>query len=298
MKILFVLVLCAVALEARALTQVVMLGTGTPIPTPNRSGPSTAIVVDGKAYLVDFGPGVVRRAAEASTEYGGKIAALNVDQLEIAFLTHLHHDHSAGLPDLIYTGWTHGRTSPFKLYGPPGTESMAMHVGKAWEEDNRYRLYGLEPATTEGWKIDAEDVEEGVVYQDSRVKVEAFNVKHGTWPNAFAYKFTTPDKVIVISGDAAYDTRIETMASGADILIHEVMSEEAISQRSIFWQSYHRSNHTSSVDLARLASRAKPGLLVLYHVLVWGLDDRTVLDEVQALYGGRVILAEDLDIYE
>ena len=66
-------------------TQVVMLGTGTPIPTPERAGPATAIVVDGKAYLVDFGPGVVRRAAAVSAEYGGPLEALNVERLDIAF---------------------------------------------------------------------------------------------------------------------------------------------------------------------------------------------------------------------
>lgn len=86
-KNLLAMALLIVATSAFGATQVVMLGTGTPIPTPDRSGPATAIVVDGKAYLVDFGPGVVRRAAAASTEYGGTIDGLAVDKLEIAFLT-------------------------------------------------------------------------------------------------------------------------------------------------------------------------------------------------------------------
>lgn len=286
------------AITATAATQVVMLGTGTPIPTPDRSGPATAIVVDGKAYLVDFGPGVVRRAAAASTEYGGTVPGLAVDQLGIAFLTHLHHDHSAGLPDLVYTSWTHGRAMPFELYGPEGTNAMATHVSAAYAEDNRYRLYGLEPAAPEGWKINAHDITEGVVYRDERVTVEAFKVKHGTWPNAFGYRFTTPDKVIVISGDAAYDPTIETMATGADILIHEVVSEAAVNSRDAFWQSYHRSNHTTSYELAGLASRAQPDLLILYHVLVFGLPDEVVLDEVRSRYDGDVVLANDLDIFE
>jgi len=281
-----------------ARTQIVMLGTGTPIPTPERSGPATAIVVNGKAYIVDFGPGVVRRAAEASKEYGGSIPALNVDQLGVAFLTHLHHDHSAGLPDLVYTSWTHGREDPFELYGPPGIAAMAKNVGEAWQEDNRYRLYGLEPATPDGWQINAHEITEGVIYTDDRITVEAFKVKHGTWPNAFAYRFTTPDKVIVISGDAAYDPKMESMARGADVLIHEVVSERALEQRSEFWQNYHRSNHTTSYELAGLASRAKPKLLVLYHVLVFGLEDHVVLEEVKAEYDGDVVLAEDLDVFD
>lgn len=283
---------------ATAETRVVMLGTGTPIPTPERSGPATAIVVDGKAYLVDFGPGVVRRAAAASTEYGGSVPSLKVDQLGIAFLTHLHHDHSAGLPDLVFTSWTHGREMPFELYGPEGTAAMAANVSAAYAEDNRYRLYGLEPAAPEGWKINAHDIGEGVVYRDDRVTVEAFKVKHGTWPNAFGYRFTTPDKIIVISGDAAYDPNIEAMATGADILIHEVLSEAAVESRDAFWQNYHRNNHTTSYELAALASRAKPRLLILYHVLVFGLPDRVVLEEVRSRYDGDVVLANDLDIFE
>lgn len=288
----------AATMSAYGATQVVMLGTGTPIPTPQRSGPATAIVVDGKAYLVDFGPGVTRRAAAASSEYGGNIDALRVDQLGVAFLTHLHHDHSAGLPDLVYTSWTHGREQPFELYGPEGTIKMAQHVTSAWTEDHRYRLYGLEPATAQGWKINAHDIDEGIVYRDERVIVEAFKVKHGTWPNAFGYKFTTSDKVIVISGDAAYDPKVEAMATGADILIHEVVSEAALNTRTEFWQTYHRNNHTPSYELARLAARAKPGLLVLYHVLVFGLEDNVALKEVQSRYDGNVVLANDLDVFD
>ena len=297
-ELLLAIALLTASISASGATQVVMLGTGTPIPTPDRSGPATAIVVDGKAYIVDFGPGVVRRAAAASTEYGGTVEGLAVDKLEIAFLTHLHHDHSAGLPDLVYTSWTHGREKPLELYGPAGIKAMAEHVAAAWEEDNRYRLYGLEPAAPEGWKINAHEIDEGVVYRDERVTVDAFKVKHGTWPNAFGYRFTTPDKVIVISGDAAYDPTIEKMATGADILIHEVVSEQAVNARDPFWQNYHRSNHTTSHELATLASRAKPGLLILYHVLVFGLEDDIVLEEVKARYDGNVVLAEDLDIFE
>ena len=84
---------------------------------------------------------------------------------------------------------------------------------------------------------------------------------------------------------------------GADILIHEVVSERALAQRSEFWQNYHRSNHTTSYELAELASRARPGLLVLYHVLVFGMEDEVVLREVQEKYDGPVVLAEDLDVY-
>ena len=85
-----------------------MLGTGTPNADPERSGPAVAIVVNDTPYLVDFGPGVVRRATAATPEYGGEIEGLAAKNLKVAFLTHLHSDHSAGLADLILTPWTLG----------------------------------------------------------------------------------------------------------------------------------------------------------------------------------------------
>jgi ribonuclease Z len=130
-----------------------MLGTGMPIPNPERSGPAVAIVVNDTPYLVDFGPGVVRRAAAASPKFGGAIAGLDVTQLRTAFLTHLHSDHSAGFPDLILTPWTMGRDVPLEVYGPEGINEMAGHLLKAYQEDIRYRLYGLEPANNQGWRV-------------------------------------------------------------------------------------------------------------------------------------------------
>ena len=131
-------------------TQVVMLGTGTPNADPDRSGPAVAIVVNGTPYLVDFGPGVVRRASAMSPSYGGEMAALEVDNLAYAFLTHLHSDHTLGLPDLLLTPWVLERNRPLELYGPEGTEVLAEHILKAYDADIKYRLYGLEPANNQG----------------------------------------------------------------------------------------------------------------------------------------------------
>src|ERR1700757_3440415 len=97
-------------------TRVVLLGTGTPVPDPDRSGPATAIVVDDTAYLVDFGPGVVRRAQAAALKRG--IPAVEPGNLKVAFVTHLHSDHTAGYSDLIFSGWTAGRTVALQVYGP------------------------------------------------------------------------------------------------------------------------------------------------------------------------------------
>ena len=162
---------------ASPMTKVVMLGTGTPNPDPDRSGPSVAIVVDDTPYLVDFGPGVVRRAAAMTPRFGGDIEALSMKNLKVAFLTHLHSDHSAGLPDLILTPWVEGRDQPLQLYGPDGIEEMASHILKAYDADIRYRIDGLEPANETGWRVDAYTLDDGVVYEDDNVKVEAFRVR-------------------------------------------------------------------------------------------------------------------------
>ncbi len=303
-RILLLIVLAAMAsiaagseLPTSNSTQVVLLGTGTPNLEPERSGSAVAIVVNDTAYLVDFGPGIVRRAAAMSPSYGGGIEALETKRLKVAFLTHLHSDHSMGLPDLILTPWVAGRDVPLELYGPEGVGDMAEHVLKAYDADIRYRIDGLEPANDQGWRVNTHTLDDGVVYEDDNVKVEAFRVRHGTWENAFGFRFTTADRVIVISGDAAPDATVEKYAKDADVLIHEVYSVSGFARRDEFWQDYHSNNHTSAHELGEIASRAQPKLLVLYHVLFWGSSEETVLEEVREKYSGEVVLGHDLDVY-
>jgi ribonuclease Z len=286
----FLLVLPASAQD----TKVVMLGTGTPNPTPDRSGPAVAIVVGETSYIVDVGPGIVRRAQAA---YENGIEGLHMTKLSKAFLTHLHSDHTVGLPDLILTPWVLERSDPLSLFGPEGTESMAEHLLKAYERDIQIRLFGLEPANNTGWRVEATDIQAGVVYQDSLVTVEAFNVPHGSWPDAFGYRFTTSDRVIVISGDTAESDIIEQMCQRCDVLVHEAYSDSAWEKRTPFWQNYHAGFHTSAKELGRIASRAQPGLLVLYHQLEWSSTLDTLLEEVKSEFDGRVVNAEDLGVY-
>lgn len=284
-------------LKPSEITKVVMLGTGTPFADPDRSGPSVAIVVNDTPYIVDFGPGVVRRASALSPDYGGSIEGLTVKHLKHAFLTHLHSDHSAGYPDLILSPWTLDRDEPLEVYGPEGIVEMTEAIHKAYGEDIRYRVYGREPTNNEGWRVNVHVIQEGVVFQDDNVKVEAFRVKHGSWPNAFGYRFTTPDRVIVISGDTTLDENVEKFSKGVDILIHEVYSVAGLSQRTEFWQSYHSTNHTSAHQVGELASRVKPGLLVLTHMLFMGATEDELISEVKEKYSGNVVMANDLDVF-
>src|SRR5580692_11730321 len=118
---------------AFAATQVVILGTGTPRADPDRSGPAVAVILNDQAYLFDAGPGVVRRAAAASRVHC--IPALAGPRLGRVFLTHLHTDHTLGLPDLIFSPWVLGRTAPLDLFGPPGAKAMVDHIETAWQQD-------------------------------------------------------------------------------------------------------------------------------------------------------------------
>jgi ribonuclease BN (tRNA processing enzyme) len=274
---------------AKPATRVITLGTGTPNADPNRSGPATAIVVGEAVYLVDCGPGVVRRAAAAG---------LKMESLTRAFLTHLHSDHTAGLSDLIFTPWVLERSLPLELYGPPGTTAMAQGILAAYKEDIAMRIHGLEQANPTGYKVNAREVAPGVIYKDANVTVKAFAVPHGSWKHAYGYRFETRDgRVIVISGDTTRSPALAEHARGADLLIHEVYLESAWAQRPPKWKKYHQSFHTSSRDLARIAAQARPKLLVLHHVLLWGGREKDLLREIGEIYKGPVVIARDLQVF-
>ena len=275
-------------------TRIVMLGTGTPNADPERSGPAVAVVVGGHAYLVDAGAGVVRRAAAAQAK---GIAELNPEKLDIVFITHLHSDHTLGLPDLILTPWVLERRKPLRIYGPPGIKNMSRKLLDAYAEDIRIRQQGLEPDKHEGYQVEPHEIIEGVVYRDSHVTVTAFEVPHANWKHAFGYRFQTRDGVYVISGDTRPSDKVVAQCDGCEVLVHEVYSADRYRERPPEWQRYHLDAHTSTVDLAALATRARPKLLVLYHQLYWGATDEDLVREVKRGYPGAVVSAKDLEVY-
>ncbi|MEI6670047.1 MAG: MBL fold metallo-hydrolase [Acidobacteriota bacterium] len=246
-------------------------------------------------YLVDFGPGVVRRAAAA---FKKGVKGLDVKLLRIGFATHLHSDHTAGYPDLIFTPAVLERDATLHVYGPPGLQAMTDHVLKAWTADVDVRLKDLEPAKPAGYRVEVHETDtEGVVFKDARVTVRAFRVRHGAWPVAFGYRFETPDRVIVVSGDTAPDNRVAEACGGCDILVHEVYSTAGLATRPAEWQRYHRAYHTSSSELAVIATSARPRLLVLTHQLFWGTTDEALVGEVRKGYAGQVVSGHDLDVF-
>jgi ribonuclease BN (tRNA processing enzyme) len=276
---------------------VVFLGTGTPGPTPNRQGPSLAVVAGGKAYLADVGVGVVRQADAA---YATGIEALDPRKLDIAFVSHLHSDHTLGLPDLILTPWVLGRTVPLELYGPPGISAMAQNILKAYTEDIHIRITGLEQANETGYKVNAHEIKPGVVYQDSNVKVTAFTVHHGSWPLALGYRFDAAGKSIVFSGDTAPADSVVEACNGCDLLIHEVyigLPATGSARTPEHWAQYMKTFHTSAAELAGIATRARAKTLVTTHLAFSATT--TQADLIAALkkgYGGTVVVAHDLDV--
>jgi ribonuclease Z len=273
---------------------VVMLGTGTPNPDPERSGPAVAVIAGGRPYLVDCGPGVVRRAAAANRS---GIAALDMPNLSRLFVTHLHSDHTAGFADLILTPWVLEREDPLQVFGPPGIRSMTEHILAAYAEDIDMRIHGSQPQNASGIRVDAREIDVGEVYRDANVSVTAFAVRHGSWRHAFGYRFDADDRSIVITGDTIATDAVVEACDGCDVLVHEVYAKAGLDRRSPDWQAYHRSFHTSGVELGKIAARANPKLLVLYHQLMWGATEAELLAEIRQNFDGPVAFADDLDVY-
>ncbi len=275
-------------------TQIVLLGTGTPIADPDRSGPSVAIVVNGKPYIFDLGPGVVRRTAAAKR---AGVDALAVNNLKIAFVTHLHSDHTLGYPDFIFSPWVLMRNEPVEVYGPVGIGAMTDRLLEAYKVDIDVRTNDLEPANTEGYRVVVNEIEPGTIYNDENITVRAFLVNHGSRLQAFGFRLETRDRTIVISGDTAPTPSILENSTGCDVLIHEVYTQAEFDKLTEDWQKYHSTYHTSSRELGEIAAEAKPDLLILYHQLLWGATPEELLQEIRQVYNGRVACGNDLEIF-
>lgn len=280
-------------------TDVVLLGTGTPRMVPGSSGPSTAVIVDGRPYLFDCGPGV---AMQLSTGYHRGIEGLAMSGVERVFITHLHSDHTLGLPSLMLAPWMFGRSAPLEVRGPLGTATMARHVAAAYAADVAKRVHS-EPMEPGGHELVAADIGPGAVYEDDLVLVEAFAVEHGDWIEAvhgptpaLGYRLRSADRTIVISGDTGTFAGMEATYGECDVLVHEVYSSGGLAARPGRWRAYHERAHTSAPALGEVARRLQPGTLVLTHQLLWNTPEGDLVDEVASVYDGDVRYGCDLDV--
>lgn len=274
-------------------TEVVLLGTGTPYPDPEASGPATAVVSGERVFLFDAGAGVMRRFNAARLPLRGP---------EALFITHLHSDHTLGYADLILTSWVMGRQKPLQVYGPPGLRKMTERLLAAFEEDIQIRTNGLEHETRGAYRVEVHEVRPGVAYERDGVRVTAFPVLHGSWKEAYGYRLDTPDRSIVISGDARPSESLVTAARGVDVLVHEVYSASHLAPENRpggeDWPRYMHEFHTSDLELGALAARVKPKLLIMTHIIRMGsTNDDLVAGIRRGGFSGEVVVGKDLGRY-
>lgn len=268
---------------------VILLGTGYPRPDPERAGPSTAVVFGDKWFVVDAGRGATMRVAGTDLKYAN---------LRAVFLTHLHSDHTAGLPDLFNTSWQFGRkTRPLDLYGPPGTKKLAKAMLDFFEEDIHLRRDLLEKHPAAGATIRTNVVRDGaVVYDDGEVKVTAFAVDHKPVQHAFGYRFDAAGRSVVISGDMRPNANLVKFAKGADVLVLEAYLPEhfdkvdtpAVAARL-------KSYHTSAEEAGELATAAGVGTLVLTHLIPANAEE-TFRERASRKFKGRIVVGRDLAV--
>jgi ribonuclease BN (tRNA processing enzyme) len=271
----------------------IVLGSGTPVPDPERSGPSYALVYGERTFLFDAGAGVMRRAAAAG---------LPIDGFTHVFLTHLHSDHTLGLADVILTTWVMGRAQPMALSGPPGTRAMVRHLLAAFAEDVRLRTGGLERGQRGGQRTNVTETRGGVVYDQAGVRITAVRVRHGGWPHAFGYLIELPNRRIVLSGDTGPSEELAAAARGADLLVHEAYPAAHLRPENRpggeQWPAYMRSFHTSDEEVGRMAAAAGVRRLVLSHVVWMGAPPADAIAGTRrGGYTGELFVARDLDAY-
>jgi ribonuclease Z len=275
-----------IAQQTRSM-RLVLLGTGYPYPSAKRAGPSCAVVVGQRVFIVDSGRGTVMRLAATGIPWSA---------IEAVFLTHLHSDHIDGLPDLFHSTWQFGDGKPFDLYGPEGTKSIADAMLQFYGPDIHIRRDLTEKLYPEGAKIRAHKIEEGVVYEIPEVvRVTAFLVDHRPVEPAFGYRFDAGQHSIVITGDTRPNQNLIRYAKGADILVHEayVRSDSPTSiPDAKGWSIYDY--HSSAKEAGEVAEKAQAKVLVLTHLIPAGASEKDFLEEAKKKYHGKIIVGRDL----
>jgi ribonuclease Z len=276
---------------------VTLLGTGSPIPSLERFGPSTLVEAGGQRLLFDMGRGNTIRLWQLQISLG---------TINAHFLTHLHSDHVNGLCDLWLSGWIQtpfgGRKTPFVVYGPSGTVSMTEHLWDAYSEDRRIRLAD-EGNPLSGIEFDAHDFEAGLVYDQNGVQVSAFEVNHGALVKpAFGFSISYRGHKVVLSGDTIYNENVEKEANKVDLLIHEVaMIPQALIDKYPTYQAILE-HHISPEKAGELFAAAQPKQVAYSHVVLSGSPKdgipyptpADVLAATATTYSGPVVVGADL----
>jgi ribonuclease Z len=275
--------------------KVTLLGTSTPNPLPDRFGPSTLVEAGNERLLFDCGRGATIRLWQLKIPLG----------TVKLFITHLHSDHTVGIPDLWLTGFAplpYGRrNAPFAVYGPKGTAEMMSYLEKAYHADIDNRREFILNFSPQQVAIAAKDIEEGIVYDKNAVRVTAFRVKHANLNDAFGFRVDYRGHAVVISGDMAPNENFIKYAQGADVVIHEVgVARRELLEKDAGVQQMLATHHSSPEDAARDFARIKPKLAVYTHYTRPRRDDipevsiTEIISRTRAIYSGPLEAGEDL----
>ena len=265
--------------------RVTLLGTGDPQPLITRFGPSILVQAGNENLLFDAGRGCMQRLNQL------KIAYKDIDAL---FLTHLHSDHTVGLPDLWLTGWLLSRRSnPLEVFGPIGTQDMIRYLENAYAFDIDIRIKD-DKSPPEGCKFSVIEIKEGVVYEKNGVKVTAFLVDHFPVVPAFGFRIDYRGHSVVLSGDTRYSENLVNFAKGADLLVHEVViAPDTIKSNDPKYNVF--AHHTPPELAAKVFNQVHPKLAVYSHITkLYGRNEEELLKRTKAFYAAPFIIGEDL----
>lgn len=276
--------------------RVVILGSGTPVPSRTQAGTAILVQAGGDTLLFDCGRGCTTRLAQYDPALLPRIDRL--------FVTHLHSDHVVGIPDLWLNGWTQGRMAPLQVWGPKGTDAMMAGLRKAFAADISYRRADTIPASDAGIAPAVLLVRrDGVVYRSGDLVVTAFAVKHGDVP-AFGYRIDKGEHSVLISGDTAATPALARYGKGVDAALIEVASPPMIAYvRRNFSAEQARKIldlHLTAEDAGDALAAMQPRVAVYYHSVTGEAADAALLAATRTRYAGRVEVGRDLttiDVY-
>jgi ribonuclease Z len=279
--------------------RVTLLGTGVPIPSPDRFGPCTLVEAGDQKFLIDAGRGATIRLYQLK---------LPIGRIDVQLLTHYHSDHTSGLPDVWLTGWLESyfgtRKTPYGVIGPTGARELIENLERAYALDIKIRVADeklpLSGIATNVTEFDGD----GTVYEQNGVRVIAFEVDHGdAIKPCYGYRFEYGGRAAVISSDTRYNQNVIKYGAGADLLVHEVASarpelmKEAYIQRII-------GHHTTPREAGLVFAQTKPKLAAYTHIAQLGNEHippptiEDIVAETRTTYSGSLVVGEDLMAFE
>lgn len=274
------------------LFRVTLLGTGAPPPVFDRCGPSTLVEVGTEKFIFDAGRGAMQRLHQLGIPFA---------DITGVFLTHHHSDHVVGFVDLWLTGWIGRpwgmRTTPLRVWGPSGTKQMMEHLPKAFHVDIRVRSHNYPP---DGVRLEADQINEGMVYDRSGVRIVAFEVDHGGEDlPAFGYRIHHRGRSVVLSGDTTFNENLIRHAAGTDLIVHEVTAAAGAAAENKEQLKRISANHTTPEQAGVVFSRVQPKLAVYNHLLLFGgAKAEDLLPATRRNYAGPLVVGEDLMQFE